>query len=49
MRYLWQVPHALDGQALQRALGTLPQTRAADALQATLLDLFPALNHAVPA
>jgi nucleoside-diphosphate-sugar epimerase len=49
MRYLWQVPHALDGQALQRALGTLPQTRAADALQATLLDLFPVLNHAVPA
>jgi nucleoside-diphosphate-sugar epimerase len=39
MRYLWQVPHALDGQSLQRAVGVVAQTPAAQALRATLLDL----------
>jgi nucleoside-diphosphate-sugar epimerase len=49
MRYLWQQPHALDGQALQRAVGSLPYTAAADALRATLLDLFPQQAHVAPA
>jgi hypothetical protein len=43
MRYLWQVPHALDGQALARAVGALPHTPDADALRAALLDLHPDL------
>jgi nucleoside-diphosphate-sugar epimerase len=41
MRYLWQVPHALDGQALQRALGVPRHTPTAEALRSTLLNLGP--------
>ncbi len=39
MRYLWRVPHALDGTALQRHVGALPATPLQQALQQSLLDL----------
>jgi len=39
MSYLWRVPHALDGGALQRAVGPLPSTPIVAALQASLLEL----------
>jgi nucleoside-diphosphate-sugar epimerase len=39
MRYLWQVPHSLDGSALERAVGALPQTPAAQALRHALGEL----------
>lgn len=39
MRYLWQVPHALDGSALARAVGPLPATPLVAALRQSLLDL----------
>ena len=39
MSYLWRVPHALDGTALERALGPLPATPIDAALRAALLAL----------
>jgi nucleoside-diphosphate-sugar epimerase len=39
MSYLWRVPHALDGSALQRAVGLLPATPAPLALRRTLVEL----------
>jgi hypothetical protein len=36
MEYLWRVPHALDGVALQRAIGALLSTPLPDALRAAL-------------
>ncbi len=39
MSYLWRVPHALDGRALQRAVGPLPATVPAAAVRAALVDL----------
>ena len=36
MEYLWRVPHALDGSALQRTLGALPATPLHDAQRAAL-------------
>jgi nucleoside-diphosphate-sugar epimerase len=39
MSYLWRVPHALDGSALQRAVGPLPSTPIVAALQAALVEL----------
>jgi nucleoside-diphosphate-sugar epimerase len=39
MAYLWQVPHALDGTALQRTVGPLPNTPPAQAMHQALLDL----------
>jgi nucleoside-diphosphate-sugar epimerase len=39
MAYLWQVPHALDGAALERAVGPLPATPLAQSLRAALLAL----------
>ena len=36
MRYLYRVPHALDGRALTALLGPLPQTSLREALRATL-------------
>jgi len=39
MSYLWRVPHALDGAALERAAGPLPATPIVDALHQSLLDL----------
>ncbi len=39
MRYLWQVPHALDGSRLQQAYQTAPPTPLHKALAQTLVDL----------
>ena len=39
MSYLWRVPHALGGDALQRAVGPLPTTPLLQALRASLLEL----------
>ena len=36
MRYLWEVPHALDGAALARAIGSVPRTPLDTALAAAL-------------
>ena len=36
MAYLWQVPHALDGRALEAAVGPIPGTALSDALRETL-------------
>ncbi len=36
MSYLWRVPHALDGRALEAAVGPLPSTPLARALQQSL-------------
>lgn len=36
MAYLWQVPHALDGRALEAAVGPLPHTDLDAALRVTL-------------
>lgn len=36
MRYLWQVPHALDGRALQARVGPLPATPLVAALRQSL-------------
>ncbi len=43
MRYLWDVPHALDGVALARRIGAEPHTPFLDAVRAALtqLDLAP--------
>jgi len=43
MRYLWDVPHALDGAALAQRIGAEPQTPFLDAVRAaiTQLDLAP--------
>lgn len=37
MAYLWEVPHALDGHALQAATGPLPATPLDEALRRSLL------------
>lgn len=39
MSYLWRLPHALDGAALQRALGPLPSTPIDAALREAMLAL----------
>lgn len=39
MRYLWQVPHALDGSALAQAAGVMPQTPVDEALAQALTAL----------
>lgn len=39
MRYLWQVPHALDGSALEARVGRLPCTPLEAALRESLLEL----------
>lgn len=36
MRYLWQVPHALDGTALAQRVGPLPHTPLREAVRASL-------------
>jgi nucleoside-diphosphate-sugar epimerase len=36
MSYLWDVPHALDGAALENLIGAIPKTELNMALQATL-------------
>jgi nucleoside-diphosphate-sugar epimerase len=47
MRYLWDVPHALDGAALARRIGAEPHTPFLDAVRAaiTQLDLAPRGAH----
>lgn len=49
MRYLWQVPHALDGSALEAATGPLPVTPVSDALRQTLQALGLRPGTAAPA
>ena len=49
MRYLWRVPHALDGSALARAVGPLPATPLAAALHAALSALGLRLEGRVQA
>ena len=39
MRYLWHVPHALDGSALAAAVGELPATPIVAALRQSFIDL----------
>lgn len=39
MSYLWRVPHALDGSALERAVGPLASTPVGDALRDALRSL----------
>ena len=39
MSYLWRVPHALDGSALEAAVGPLPHTPLAAALERSLREL----------
>lgn len=39
MSYLWRTPHALDGSALERAIGPLDVTPVADALRTALRNL----------
>jgi nucleoside-diphosphate-sugar epimerase len=41
MRYLWQVPHALDGRRLAQAVGPLPSTPVDEALLASVQALCP--------
>jgi nucleoside-diphosphate-sugar epimerase len=48
MSYLWRVPHALDGGALERAVGPLPATPPAEALRAALGDLGFGAGGAAP-
>ncbi len=39
MRYLWTMPHALDGRLLARTVGPLPTTPVVAALRQSLLDM----------
>ena len=39
MSYLWRVPHALDGRALQQAVGPLRDTPPREAVRQALIDL----------
>jgi nucleoside-diphosphate-sugar epimerase len=39
MRYLWDVPHALDGTALAQRIGPVPHTSFADAVRTAILAL----------
>ena len=41
MRYLWSVPHRLDGQSLADAVGPLPATPPSTALRHALMALRP--------
>ena len=49
MRYLWHVPHALDGSALAAAVGELPATPIVAALRQSFIDfgLVPAPTPAL--
>lgn len=48
MEYLWRVPHALDGRALQACVGELPATPIDTALRAVLQTLEPAALRGTP-
>jgi hypothetical protein len=39
MSYLWRVPHALDGRALEAAVGPLPRTPLVEAMTRSLREL----------
>ena len=39
MRYLWDVPHALDGAALVQRIGSEPHTPFGDAVRTAILAL----------
>lgn len=39
MKYLWHVPHALDGAALRHQVGAIPQTPIVEALRVSLIQL----------
>ncbi|CUA96426.1 NAD-dependent epimerase/dehydratase family protein [Thiomonas bhubaneswarensis] len=41
MRYLWQIPHRIDGAGMERIVGIVPSTPLAEAIRATLA-IFPA-------
>jgi hypothetical protein len=49
MSYLWRVPHALDGSALERAVGPLPATPPSQAVRAALIDLGLGAGRGAPA
>ena len=49
MSYLWHVPHALDGTALERAVGPLRTTPLDVAMREALLALGFASSSAPPA
>lgn len=49
MRYLWQVPHALDGRRLAQAVGPLPSTPVDEALLASVQALCPSPRPSTPA
>ena len=49
MAYLWRVPHALDGRALERRVGPLPSTPLPEALRRSLIELGLAAASAAPA
>jgi nucleoside-diphosphate-sugar epimerase len=40
MRYLWDVPHRLDGSKLEAVIGTIPHTPLKEAVRATLVPRF---------
>ena len=44
MRYLFLVPHAMDGTALRSVVGPLHQTPLQEALRATVASLSPAVS-----
>lgn len=48
MEYLWRVPHALDGRALQVCVGELPTTPIDTALREVLQALAPATPRSTP-
>lgn len=43
MRYLWQVPHQLSGDSLERVIGTVPLTPVTEALRNSLRTLLPSV------
>jgi nucleoside-diphosphate-sugar epimerase len=49
MAYLWEVPHALDGQALKAAVGVLPFTPLDEALRRSLQAVAAAPHGAASA
>jgi nucleoside-diphosphate-sugar epimerase len=48
MEYLWRVPHALDGRALQARVGDLPSTPVDAALREVLQSLAPDTLRSTP-
>ncbi len=46
MRYLWCLPHRLDGAGLQRIVGDIPATPLAEAMRATLAAMLGLADQA---